>query len=109
MNISSLRIRFLVVQIMSVAEACERDELIKIKTDNIEFKEHLLIVHIPESKMKQSRILVIIIDKTDNAVNYVKYCQNYIDLSQQCQNNRSDHHFFFSFFKVRYTNQLVRY
>lgn len=57
-----------------------REELVKIKIDDKEFKEHLWVVHIPDSKMKQSRMYTLINSTTENANDYVEYCKIYIDL-----------------------------
>lgn len=91
---------------MGIAGACRRDELIKMKIDDIECKESLLIVCIPDSKTNQSRKFTIINDTAENAIDYVGYYKKYIHLREQCKNNLG-RRLFFRYSKGRCTNQVI--
>lgn len=68
-----------VVLIMGIAGACRRDELVKMTVDDIEDKDSVLIVKVPDSKTRQSRIFTVT-DNKDTPVKYLSLYRKYIAL-----------------------------
>lgn len=75
-----------VILIVGIAGACRRDELVKMVVDDIEDKESILIVNIPDSKTYNSRTFTV----TNNAtLDYLSIYRKYISLRpKNCTNRR---------------------
>lgn len=66
-----------VALILGIAGACRRDELVKMSVDDIEDKQSILIVKIPDSKTYNSRTFTV----TNNAkLDYLSTYRKYISL-----------------------------
>ena len=66
-----------VILILGIAGACRRDELVKMVMDDIEDKQSVLIVRIPDSKTYNSRTFTV----TNNAnLDYLSIYRKYISL-----------------------------
>lgn len=82
-----------VVAIFGLAGACRRDELTKMTIDDIEERENLLIIRIPDSKNHTSRTFVIS-DEINNG-NVMSLYRKYINLRKP----NTPHRRFFVFYK----------
>lgn len=66
-----------VILILGIAGACRRDELVKMVVDDIEDKESILIVKIPDSKTYNSRTFTV---TNTTTLDYLSIYRKYISL-----------------------------
>lgn len=93
------------VLIFGIAGACRRDELVKMTVDDIEDKGSILIVRIPDSKTKRSRIFTITDDNSENSIHYISIYRKYIKLRPKTVN--TPRRLFLKYNKGQCFNQVV--
>ena len=65
------------ILIFGIAGACRRDELVKMVIDNIEDKQSILIVKIPDSKTHTSRTFIV---TNNTTLDYVSIYRKYMNI-----------------------------
>lgn len=75
-----------VATIFGLAGACRREELSKVMIDDIEDKENLIVVKIPDSKNNTSRIFVV--SDEINKGHYLQLYRKYANLRKPCTQHR---------------------
>ena len=90
-----------VILIFGIAGACRRDELVKLVMDDIEDKQSILIVKIPDSKTYTSRTFIV----TNNAtLDYISIYRKYMNIRpKNCKIRR----LFLKYSKGKCNNQVV--
>uniref|UniRef100_A0A6P7F1Y2 Uncharacterized protein LOC114325464 n=1 Tax=Diabrotica virgifera virgifera TaxID=50390 RepID=A0A6P7F1Y2_DIAVI len=78
-----------IVLLIGVTGACRCDEMVKMKTVDIEDKENVIIIKIPDSKTRQIRSFTIIIGQ-----NYIKLYKKYASLRPE---NFTENRFFIKY------------
>lgn len=89
--------------IIGVAGACRCDELIKLSIDDIDDKQSLLIITIPDSKTRMKRIFTVMNTVIDG-VNILDIYRKYADLRSRLTEHRR---FFVNYTKGKCTVQVV--
>lgn len=94
---------FKVTLILGIAGGCRREELYKMKIDDIENKGQFLLITIPDSKTHTSRRFTVI-GETSKNINLIHFYQNYANLRPK---NATTNHFFLSYRNGKCTKQVV--
>lgn len=89
--------------IFGIAGACRREELYNMKTEDIEERNGLIIVKVPQTKTYIQRSFVVI-DEPDEKVQYLNIYYNYRNL---CPSNAKSSHFFLNYRNGKCTNQVI--
>lgn len=91
---------FKVALIMGVAGACRKDELLKMKLDDVNDKENVLIVQVPDTKTHTSRTFTI----TNGLSNWLSVYRKYIQLRTP---NTTHKRLFVNYRNGKCTSQVV--
>lgn len=92
-----------VIAIMGVAGACRTDEIYKMKVSDIELKQDIAIVQVPDTKNNMKRRFVIS-DDIECHVLYVELLQRYVNLRPK---NAQDARLFYRYERGRCVNQVI--
>lgn len=92
-----------IVTILGVAGACRTDELYKMKISDLEFRDDIALVKVPDTKTNIRRSFVVSND-AESTIPYVQLLKKYIDARPK---NAQDSRLFYRYDKGRCVNQVI--